>query len=123
MNQEYFQLNLVPCLPLAISQINLMKTTRARLSQSFSLLKSWYLLTAALFCSNAVLSFAIESLKVKHVIVMGHYGCGGVAASMVHLPSLYPQSAVPAFKNWILPIRQIYESSKRFGNPSSVSCL
>lgn len=67
-----------------------------------------------------MLSYAVEFLKVKHVIVMGHYGCGGVAASMVPLlPGLNPRSAIPAVQNWILPIRQIYETSKRFGDPSS----
>ena len=60
---------------------------------------------------NAALSFAVESLKVKHVIILGHYGCGGVAAAMMP----YDAEAVGvAVQNWISPIRDIYRTSPRY---------
>lgn len=79
---------------------------------------------------NAVLTYAVTTLRVKHVVVMGHYGCGGVAASMAPLPRGYRErwlsptslSLPPSFdsppdlavQRWIAPIRHIYETSGRW---------
>lgn len=60
-----------------------------------------------------MLSYAVAELGVNHVIVMGHYGCGGVAASIASPPPNQIDAANGAVQNWIQPIREIFRTSTR----------
>jgi len=52
---------------------------------------------------QSALQYAVEILNVKHIVVCGHYGCGGVAAAMK------PQDL--GFMNgWLREVRDIYRS-------------
>ncbi|KAF9787795.1 carbonic anhydrase [Thelephora terrestris] len=64
---------------------------------------------------NAVsaLSYPVSELGVEHVIVMGHYGCGGVGASILARPAENISYADGAVQNWIEPIRHLFQTSTR----------
>ena len=48
----------------------------------------------------SVLQFSVEVLKVKHILVVGHYGCGGVRAALEDVDH-------GLMDNWIAPIRSL----------------
>lgn len=62
---------------------------------------------------QSVLAYAVASLGVKHIIVMGHYGCGGVAAAIAPPPEAPVDAANGAVQNWIESIRVIFRTSDR----------
>ncbi len=49
----------------------------------------------------SVLDYAVNALKIKHIIVCGHYGCGGIKAAMGN-------ESIGIIDNWIRHIKDTY---------------
>jgi carbonic anhydrase len=54
----------------------------------------------------SVLQFAVDVIKVKHIIVVGHYGCGGIAAAV-------DGKRLGLVDHWLHPIREVYAEHRR----------
>lgn len=52
----------------------------------------------------SVLSYAVEVLKVQHIIVCGHYACGGIQAAM-------SSKSFGLIDNWLRHIKDVYRSN------------
>ena len=53
----------------------------------------------------SVLQFAVDVLKVKHIMVVGHYGCGGVAAAG-------DGKRGGLVDHWLHPIREVHDAHR-----------
>jgi carbonic anhydrase len=53
----------------------------------------------------SVLQFAVDVLQVKHIMVVGHYGCGGVKAAV-------DGKRRGLVDHWLHPIREVYQDHR-----------
>ena len=53
----------------------------------------------------SVLQFSVEVLKVEHILVVGHYGCGGVAAAV-------DGKRRGLIDHWVHPIREVHHDHR-----------
>ena len=54
----------------------------------------------------SVLQFAVDVIKVKHIIVVGHYGCGGIAAAI-------DGRRRGLVDHWLHPIRETFAENRQ----------
>ncbi|KAG8907480.1 hypothetical protein FRB99_004056 [Tulasnella sp. 403] len=63
--------------------------------------------------SGSWLGYGIEHLGVQHVAVVGHYGCGGIAAAIASRPNGTVDAIGSTVEAWIDPVRELVATSSR----------
>lgn len=54
----------------------------------------------------SVVNYAVKNLHVKHIIICGHYGCGGVKAAMGN-------ASYGLLDNWLTHIKDVYKTHRK----------
>lgn len=61
----------------------------------------------------SVIQYAVDALQVEHIIVCGHYGCGGVQAALARSDEHQPaDSGAQPISSWLAHIQQVVEDQK-----------
>lgn len=60
----------------------------------------------------SVIQFAVDMLKVKHIMVVGHYGCSGVQAAMRN-------TRVGVADNWLRHVQDVHKKHQELFNEAS----
>ena len=54
----------------------------------------------------SVVNYAVKNLHVKHIIICGHYGCGGIKAAMSN-------TSYGLLDNWLTHIKDVYKMNRQ----------
>lgn len=65
------------------------------------------------FNTQSVMSYGVYALGAQHIVILGHYSCGGVAASIATPPKAPIDVPTQIVHTWISDIRSLYLSSNR----------
>ncbi len=87
------------------SRVPAEEVTEIRPGQVFSHREIANLVNHTDFNLLSVLTFAVDYLKVKHIIVCGHYGCGGIRAAL-------SSHRYGVLDEWLRQIKDVFHSSR-----------
>jgi carbonic anhydrase len=94
------------CIGCSDSRVTINVITKTDLGQMFVHKNVANLVSPQDMNLMSALQYAVDVLKVKHIIVCGHYGCGGVKAAL-------EGNASGVIENWLSQVRDTYNKHKK----------